>query len=403
MNLQYDRPVLYPKQFEAVFDPRRYSLIEASTKSGKTAGCIVWLVERAMKGRAGMNFWWVAPVSIQANIAFDRARRALPRDMYAISIQNKSMTLLNGAVIWFKSADHPDTLYGEDVHAAVVDEASRMKETAWHAIRSTLTATQGPVRIIGNVKGRSNWFYEMARKAQQGEDPAMGYHRIVAHDAIEAGVLSEEEIEDARRHYPEHIFKELYLAEASDDQGNPFGVEAIRKCVSPGLSKEKPIVWGWDLAKSQDWTVGIGLDKHGKVCRFERWQGPWERTVDLILKHTGSTHALVDSTGVGDPIIERLQKKPLTKYEGYHFTQTSKQKLMEGLAVAIQSGEVSYPEGRIVLELEAFEYDIRPTGGVRYSAREGMHDDCVCALALAVMHWSRKRALAAYSSMEWVK
>ena len=44
-----------------------------------------------------------------------------------------------------------------------------------------------------------------------------------------------------------------------------------------------------------------------------------------------------------------------------------------------------------------------PAGGVRYAAREGMNDDCVCALALAVMHWSRKRALASYSSMEWVK
>ena len=28
---------------------------------------------------------------------------------------------------------------------------------AWHALRSTLTATQGPVRIIGNVSGRRNW------------------------------------------------------------------------------------------------------------------------------------------------------------------------------------------------------------------------------------------------------
>lgn len=32
----YKRPALYEKQFEAMFDPRRISLIEASTKSGKT-------------------------------------------------------------------------------------------------------------------------------------------------------------------------------------------------------------------------------------------------------------------------------------------------------------------------------------------------------------------------------
>jgi hypothetical protein len=56
---------------------------------------------------------------------------------------------------------------------------------------------------------------------------------------------------------------------------------------------------------------------------------------------------------------------------------------MEGLAVAIQQKRVTYPEGPIVSELEAFEYSYHRTG-VSYSAPEGLHDDCVCALALAV-------------------
>ena len=34
-------------------------------------------------------------------------------------------------------------------------------------------------------------------------------------------------------------------------------------------------------------------------------------------------------------------------------------------------------------ELETFEYVYTRTG-VRYSAPDGLHDDCVCALALAV-------------------
>lgn len=34
-------------------------------------------------------------------------------------------------------------------------------------------------------------------------------------------------------------------------------------------------------------------------------------------------------------------------------------------------------------ELESFEYEYTRTG-VRYTAPEGMHDDCVMALALAV-------------------
>jgi hypothetical protein len=56
---------------------------------------------------------------------------------------------------------------------------------------------------------------------------------------------------------------------------------------------------------------------------------------------------------------------------------------MEGLAVAIQQREITFPEGPITNELNAFEYEYTRTG-VRYSAPEGMHDDCVMALALAV-------------------
>jgi hypothetical protein len=78
----YQRPTLYPKQEAAIFDERRMSIIEASTKSGKTAGCVVWLGEQALHGKAGQNFWWVAPVTSQADIAFTRMMRALPRTVF---------------------------------------------------------------------------------------------------------------------------------------------------------------------------------------------------------------------------------------------------------------------------------------------------------------------------------
>lgn len=379
--LVYQRPWMYPKQERAIFAPERIVCIEASTKSGKTVGCMVWLAEQAMGGKAGRNYWWVAPIYPQAKIAYRRLKRGLPAEVFTPNENELTLTLSNGAVIWFKGADRPDSLYGEDVYAAVIDEASRCKDEAWHAVRSTLTQTRGPLRIIGNVKGRKNWAYQMARKAEAGE-PGMHYAKITAWDAVEAGVLDQQEIDDARRDLPDDVFKELYLAEASDDGGNPFGIDAIRACIAP-LALTAPVAWGWDLAKSVDWTVGVGLDKDGATCRFSRWQAPWEETTDRIVRQTGPTKAAVDSTGVGDPILERLQKAERSKFEGYHFTGPSKQRLMEGLAVAIQRREVTFPAGPIVNELESFEYVYTRTG-VRYSAPEGMHDDCVCALALAV-------------------
>ncbi len=378
----YQRPWLYEKQKQAIFTDARYAITEATTKSGKTVGCIVWLTEQALKARTpGRNYWWVAPTFPVAKIAYQRLKRSLPRQVYTKNDTELRITLLNGSIIWFKGADKPDSLYGEDVYAAVIDEATRCREESWHAVRTTLTATRGPIRIIGNVKGRKNWAYKLARKAEAGERD-MAYAKITAYDAVEAGVLDAAEIDDAQRQLPEQVFRELYLAEPSDDGGNPFGLDAIEAQVVPEMSSAPPLGWGWDLAKSQDWTVGIALDAQGHTCRFLRFQRPWEDTISIIRTETAGAAALVDSTGVGDPVLEALQKNGGQNFRGFHFSSSSKQQLMEGLAVAIQQRQVAYPDGPIRDELDNFEYEYTRTG-VRYSAPQGLHDDCVCALALA--------------------
>src|SRR5262245_4676416 len=121
-RIEFELPPMYEKQYAALFDTHRYSLIEASTKAGKTSGAIIWLTTKALRGARGQNFCWVAPVSTQADIAYTRALNAMQPDLRTANITHKTITLLNGAIMWFKSADHPDTLYGDDVWACVIDE-----------------------------------------------------------------------------------------------------------------------------------------------------------------------------------------------------------------------------------------------------------------------------------------
>ncbi len=183
------------------------------------------------------------------------------------------------------------------------------------------------------------------------------------------------------------VFRELYEAVASDDGGNPFGEHHILSCVGT-LSATPPVAYGIDLAKSQDYLVIIGLDDSGHVCQFHRWRDiPWRDSIRRIHQIVGEeTPALVDSTGVGDPVLEELQADH-GNFRGYNFSQASKQRLMEGLAVSIQGHEITYPDGPIKNELMVFEYEQTRTG-VRYSAPAGYNDDCVCALALAREQWT---------------
>lgn len=388
LNINYTRPYLYPKQLAAIFPDKRWALCEASTKSGKTVGAITRIIEAALAGQPGQNFWWVAPVSNQARIAFSRVKQNLTEGVFKPYEHPETYgRLVNGTAIWFKSADNPDSLYGEDVFGAVMDEASRAKPEAWHAVRSTLTATRGWGVIIGNVKGRKNWFYEWARRVEAGKDPNAHFERIGWRDAVEAGVLDVEEIEDARRNLPEAVFRELYEAYGSDDGGNPFGLDHIAVCIVDAMPNTKPVAFGIDLAKKQDYFVVIGLDEGGNVCYFDRWNGiGWDESIRRTHRGVGEDAiALVDSTGLGDPVLEQLRVDH-TNFEGYNFSNISKQRLMEGLAVSIQRHEITYPRGHIPDELESFEYDQRG-GRTFYSAPDGYNDDCVCALALARQAW----------------
>lgn len=393
-QIKFIRPALYRKQFEAIYDPARISCVEASTKSGKTVGCMTWLYEKALAAGPGQQCWWVAPVFRQALIAFGRYQRFISPKLTDRQILKgeKAIVTVSGCKIVHLSGENPDNLYGDDVVAAVMDEASRSRPESWHAVRTTLTQTGGPVRLIGNVRGRKNWFYGLCRKAEAGE-PGMAFHRIDAMDAVRGGIFPLAEIEEARRVLPPNAFKELYEAQAGEDEANPFDPAAIRDCTMPlGWLGPGPVVaWGIDVARSIDWTVLTGLNKALEVCEQHRFQRGWEWTFNEIVRLVGKrTPALLDATGVGDPLVARLQAAGHKNVEGYVFSQRSKQVLMEGLSMEIQGRHLKFPDGVIRSEIDQFEYHYTLRGGVTYTAPEGLHDDTVMALALAV-HRFRNR------------
>ena len=380
MQINYKRPHLTSYQKAILDSPARYTITSASTKTGKTASHIIWLFEQSLKLKENQAVWWVAPVYQQAEIAFRRMKAQVTEKNFFHSNESKLvLTTPMGSRIEFKSAEKPDNLYGDDVYSAVCDEASRAREEAWFALRSTLTATQGKCKLIGNVKGKKNWFYKLGERAKSGEQN-MEYFKITAYDAVNEGILELSEVEQAKRDLPSHVFKELYLAEPAEDNSNPFGYENIENCIDNNLSGI-PIAFGIDLAKYNDWTVIIGLNDKNEVVYFDRFQNDWALTMQKIKRVVGNNPAYVDSTGVGDPIVEQLQRD-LPRIKGFKFTSQSKQQLIEGLVVAVQQQNIKFPDGVIADELRNFEFSYSASG-VRYTAPVGLHDDCTMSLALA--------------------
>lgn len=256
------QPNLTDYQKEILFSPARFTITEASTKAGKTYSHIIWLFSMAHSDAVavGKNYWWVAPVYNQAKIAFNRLRRYLaPSGLYLFNESNLIIKCPNMAEIHFKSAEKPDNLFGEDVYAAVFDEAPRARQESWYALRSTLSATEAPCKLIGNFGGISNWVHKLKEKSKN--DRSYAYFRITCWDAVKAGILSEKEVLQARKDLPEKIFKELYEAEAQEGEGQLIMNESISKLFSnthleggkkyitadiARLGKDKTVIMVWD-------------------------------------------------------------------------------------------------------------------------------------------------------------
>jgi len=306
--------------------------------------------------------------------------------------ENQKIELITGGSIEFWSLDNPYAGRSRKYKRVIGDEIAFTRnfwETWTEAMRPTLTDLEGDGWFLSTPRGKND-FYKLFMRGKTGEPNWMSWQMSTYTNPY----INPSEIDEAKKDLPEIAFSQEYLAEFNDNVANPFGIAYIAQCVYPA-STLPPVCFGIDFAKSHDYTVIIGLDQHGMVCHFERFQKDWRATVQAVLQ-LPNVPIKVDSTGVGDPIAEELQgKRP--NVTGFKFSQYSKQQLMEGLALAIQQRKINFPDGIIKDELESFEYLYTKTG-VKYSAPNGMHDDCVCALALA---WDCHKSGVGHGNYSW--
>lgn len=153
---------------------------------------------------------------------------------------------------------------------------------------------------------------------------------------------------------------------------------------------------GLDLAKAEDYSVLVILDKNGRVVAADRFHRvDWSIQVQRIralAEKFNDVEMHIDSTGAGEPVYEALKKEGC-KARGYLFTNRSKDDLINNLAIKLEKRELVLPKPELfpelVDQLEAFEYSLTEHGNFRSGVPHGYHDDCVIALALAA--WSLKR------------
>ena len=381
--MRIELPTPHINQKKILDAERRFIVIMCGRRFGKSELSQILIIKEALKGG---NVAYITPTYGLAQVFFERLTKVLP---FKSNISKLKIYCPNEGSIEFFTGERLDNLRGRKFHLVIVDEAAFIPdlEDGWNnSIRPTLTDYEGKAVFLSTPRGK-NFFYSLFMK--QGENDWQSF-KFSTYDNPH---INPREIDEARIQLPEVVFEQEYMANPSENSANPFGNAFIKRCVKP-ISAQPIVCYGIDLAKSVDYTVIIGLDKDGNVAYFDRFQMDWHNTKETI-KRLPPAPIVVDSTGVGDPILEDLMREGVN-IEGLKFTSQSKQQLMEGLASAIQQGRIGFPEGVIVDELDVFEYQFT-AHGVRYSAPSGFHDDTVMALALAWQNHNIKRGSGRYA------
>ena len=287
--------------------------------------------------------------------------------------------------IWFRTADNPPSLAGEGIQGAVLDEFSLMTEVVWSEyVQATLLDYGGWASFSGVPKG-NNWAANLWRSAA-GMDGWLQLHAT----SYDNPFLDPAGIDKIKGETSERIFQQEYMAQIVDMSGGVF-----RRINEAATAQEQEIpepgrqyVAGVDVATLVDYTVVIVMDVASKemvyMDRFNRVDfDVLEDRLEALYKRYHLSSMTIESNSIGQPVIEELVQRGLTIIP-FTTTNPTKQAAIQTLQAGFEHGTIKILDDPILIgELQSFEGKRTPTGAWRYAAPEGMHDDCVMALAIA--------------------
>lgn len=213
---------LLPWQQEVFADKTRFKVIAAGRRCGKSRLAATTLLIEALRCPPGSAVLYVSPTAGQSRQIIWDVLLEIGRDVISNShINNMDITTINGAKIYVRGADRPDTLRGVSLTYAVLDEVADIKPEAWEqVIRASLSDKKGKAIFIGTPKGR-NWFYDLFHLKQEDWK---SWHFTTKDNPL----IDPSEIESAKKTLSSFAFKQEYLASFDNAGSDMFKEEWIK-------------------------------------------------------------------------------------------------------------------------------------------------------------------------------
>lgn len=373
------------------------AIITWNRRSGKDKTCFNYIIKKACE-RVG-TYYYFLPTYAQAkkviwdNIDNDGFKMLdhVPQELLRSTNGTElKIELKNGSIIQLIAANEfKKSGVGANPVGVVFSEYSVTDKDAWQFVSPILAANGGWAIFNFTPRGK-NHAWELLQKAKDNDK---WFWEVLT--VKETNVLSPEALAEEKSNMPEALFMQEYYCEFLEGAGQFFRrIMANVYEVPPLLTEEGDFQLGVDLAKYQDWTVITPFNLNNFVVypqdRFNQVDWNLQKArIEVSARRFNDALIWPDATGVGDPIVEDLKARGLRiggeNGEGFKFSETSRNNLLNNLSILLEQDKIKIPnDAGLIGELESFRYEMTERGKIKVTVPEGMHDDRVMSLALAV-------------------
>lgn len=281
-------------QFQPFHDrTQRWACIVAHRRAGKTVTCINELLRAALTSdRDRPRFAYIAPLFKQAkDISWDYLKHyAAPLKAVGATFNETELRidLPGGGRVRVYGADNPDSLRGIYLDGVVIDEPAQIRPSLWNeVVRPALSDRNGWAVFIGTPQGRND-FYDIAERAKA--NPTDWFYLQLK--ASETGLISEQELYDARQQMGEDRFEQEYECSFEAAIQGAYYAEALKIVRADNrlgrvpIERALPVHTAWDLGVSDSTAIwflqivgrevrvidyeegsGVGLDEYARILR----------------------------------------------------------------------------------------------------------------------------------------
>lgn len=336
----------------------------------------------------------MSPTFNQSRKIYKELTKAI-QDTFIFDGKNNSLLeiyLCNGSEIHFASAEQRDGLRGNTVSGILaIDEGCFISDDIFYEVTPWVNAYKAPIIVTSSPKYKTGFFYDLFLLGLTDNGQHVYSYDFCNYDT--SCLLTPQILERYRKALPKDVFQSEYLGEFVDGDGGVFG--NFEHLMGGPIEEGLPLFMGidWSTGTDNDETaISIFNSKKQQVALFHFNDKDATETIEYILQLIllyKPKQILVEKNSIGQVFYDLLKKGIQDKHIQTQLTafvtsNTSKERLIQDLQVAIQNSEVQFvKDDDLKLQLTMYAAELTGSGKRAYNAPNGYHDDLIIATLLS--------------------